>query len=228
MKVAHAVISRWNVKGMLDEEWLRHRMKLFRKYTAPSLASQTIKDFIWLLLCDPASPQWLYDEIEQTMGRQGLDFAIVDWYAKRGWFPAAREEMPEDASVYITTRIDNDDAIHKRHLELVRKEVRERASLTDFIISFPYGQHFHVESGQAKDRSKLLNPFLTRVERKPRDEIMMVMGKGHGRWPRESVVPVTWNEPMWLCVVHDRNALNRIRAGGPGWQPANLSQFGCG
>jgi len=104
----HLVISRFNVNNMLDEAWLRSRIPLMEKFTAPSLAAQKVP-FKWILLIDENTPQWVHDEIRRIdMQHPSLDIYLVNWKPKRGWYPDARKLMDPDADFFITTRIDTD------------------------------------------------------------------------------------------------------------------------
>jgi len=90
-------------------------------------------------------------------------------------------------------------------------------------LTFPKGAHYF--EGEMKRREKVMNPFLSRVEVKPVDEVTTVQNKGHGRWEPEMVVELNLVGPMWLCVIHDWNASNRVPRGGK-FEPLDAEAFG--
>jgi len=64
----HFLLTRFNVRPDAvspppTEEWLRHRLELFRRYALPSVAKQTVNPHQWLVLCDGGSPDWLRREL---------------------------------------------------------------------------------------------------------------------------------------------------------------------
>ena len=62
MKISHILTTRFNL-GLYDREninvykWIDNRIKLFGKYTLPSVLNQTRQDFIWLMVMDNRTPQ---------------------------------------------------------------------------------------------------------------------------------------------------------------------------
>ena len=83
----HFVITRFNIPARYagrrnpavaaidpktDEAYLDGRMALFEKYTFPSLAGQTNKEFKWLVLFSDQTPQKYVDRLNQL--KKGNDW----------------------------------------------------------------------------------------------------------------------------------------------------------
>ena len=58
----HYLLTRFNValpdsSGInLQPAWLDPRIDLFRRFCLPAVEAQTTKDFTWLIMCDPETP----------------------------------------------------------------------------------------------------------------------------------------------------------------------------
>jgi hypothetical protein len=64
---SHVLITRFNIRVPCGErptaewkppskEWMLHRLDLFERYCLPSVASQSVQNFHWILLVDPNTP----------------------------------------------------------------------------------------------------------------------------------------------------------------------------
>ena len=76
----HLVLTRFNVPGygaVLDEDWLLHRLDLFRRFTLPSIDAQTVRSFRWIVFVDSSSPAWLLDELESLLGDERYEIVPV-------------------------------------------------------------------------------------------------------------------------------------------------------
>src|SRR5208282_1904259 len=54
---SHVLLTRFNVRLSSPEtppsdDWIAHRLDLFQRYCVPSVASQTVQDFRWIVLID--------------------------------------------------------------------------------------------------------------------------------------------------------------------------------
>ena len=126
------------------DKWMDDRLELFDKYCVPSVMNQSNKNFTWLVVFDPKTPSKYRERIE----RYRDDGVLVPLYAEsrcrdearvvagrfRGKLlrflhfeaalPAARDYITQklnpDADYVITTRLDNDDAIHSDFVRRVQ------------------------------------------------------------------------------------------------------------
>src|SRR5262249_40599105 len=120
----------------LSREWLEDRFALFARFCAPSVAAQTEADFEWIIFCDPRT------EPEDVRRIRAFDPRIrVVYYpppkvvASGAGAGAPAEAAPiltttevaplarPGAGVVVSTRLDNDDALHRHALRRVRSFV---------------------------------------------------------------------------------------------------------
>ena len=121
----HFVITRFNLpirdsstrwmgetRG-LDPNWLSHRFELFEHFCLRSVASQTDKDFTWLVLFDSRTPE--------PFATRATSYRLSNYQPVFGSALQTYEEFLNTlngqltgrvSSDYLaTTRLDNDDAI---------------------------------------------------------------------------------------------------------------------
>jgi hypothetical protein len=123
------------------------------------------------------------------------------------WFGEAIER--EAATEWIvTTRIDNDDALHHEAVADVQRNVRP--GTTEFLC-FPFGYTRHDSSGEAMQRETRTNAFLSFVEKRETQGLRTVLRFNCGH--TEGIAPMRRisSEPRWLQVVHERNLLNAMK-----------------
>ena len=127
MKHQHLVVTRYTVKGWAyDEfspEWLEERVRVFREYCVPSMERQSA-DFTWLVLCDESTDPDYVEEIRAAAS--GISsFAVVSTSPERKiWIRQALASMVDpSADLLLTTRLDNDDALHEDALRAVQEYI---------------------------------------------------------------------------------------------------------
>jgi len=118
------------------ERWMEHRLRIFEEYCIPSVMNQSNKDFIWLVVFDKNTP----DKYRERIDRYSKDCGVVPLYPTLDFPETSRGDIPEkvdgawliwhyrvalptvqdyiaqqldsDTEFVITSRLDNDDAIH--------------------------------------------------------------------------------------------------------------------
>lgn len=131
----------------IEEDWLRRRLEIFLSITVPSVLCQTDTDFTWIIKCHPKTPDWAkkllsdgpfiasYEEMEQHATINDQASCI---------FAKLIRKITTDPEI-ITTRLDSDDAIPKKHIELVKKYAKPNLFL-DFsrgIVKNQWGIFVH-------------------------------------------------------------------------------------
>ena len=197
-----------------SEAWMAHRLELFDRYCFPSVVRQTCQDFTWLVFVDADTPDYQRAVLGCYEAYPNLRILSAPRGAltkeRRVFGPEAIAAMaaPETDAV-ITSRLDNDDALHRDYMALARAEIPRRHRA---MLAFP--------RGLCLDRTRLfvrhypLNPFPSMIERPDRSRpdlgLVTVWGGEHDKmaeFAREFRHLETG--PMWLQVVHERNLLNR-------------------
>jgi hypothetical protein len=215
--VGHVLMTRFNIRygtfantRALSPEWLAGRMELFRKFTVPSVATQSRLPDAWLVFFDEETPEATRDQFRQLAAQLPLLRAeycgnlVSEEFASQLWVERVRGVMAPATEWLITTRLDNDDALHRRFIEtvqsLARPGVREFLNPTCGLI---------LENGKLYRDRHDSNPFITLSE--PAADCRTVFIDGHTRvashWPvRQFALP-----DAWIQVVHGGNLVNRVR-----------------
>jgi len=221
----HFIITRFNVKvGLWETDkkgnqtktdvWLKNRFELFEKYCLPSIVGQTNKNFTWLVLFDRVSMENYMHKIEayKTACLQFhpcfFDELTQDELTKK--LIAFISPILTDKYKYlITTRLDNDDAIHIEMIDSVQSCFPKE----NCFINFPCGYQYDT----LHDRTYLLNynnnHFTTRVE-KINENFYTVMQYNHTKIDQFSTVyNVITNDvtPAWVETIHEKNIFNIVR-----------------
>lgn len=220
----HFILTRFNLRlwphnkrgeSTRTEEWLRHRVALFERYCLPSVAGQTCKDFIWILLMDNESPQWLIDRSKQwrEICPQIKFIGVSPDNSRRfaGVFKYVINQLRTNKEERcITTYFDNDDALSCDFVADVQQRLSNAKS--DTVLSYIHGLQFFTELGIATKILFKHNHFLTLVE--DGEEVKTIFGYGghYYIWKQKELqlIYVDPVHPMWMEVVHEGNVDNDI------------------
>lgn len=211
MKFNHVVLTRFNVRLNKDDhltapnnEWLKHRFDLFKKFCFPTMCKQTNQNFFWYCFFDSATPDIFRKEIEKfdslpffnSRFTQSVNHAYVQEMLKN--------ELGNGAEFIITTRLDNDDAVCSEFIELIQNEFEE---VNKLFINFDNGLAFKDNYIYTlRDKS---NPFISLIERLP--NIKTVWSLPHNEICKSERIKHLSSPGAWLQIVHDQNVTNRIK-----------------
>ena len=212
MKHQHLVVTRYTVKGWAyDEfspEWLEERVRVFRDYCVPSMERQSA-DFTWLVLCDESTDPDYVEEIRAAAsGIPSFEVATTS-PERKIWISQALASMVDpSADLLLTTRLDNDDALHLDALRAVQEYVEPfaRSSLESLLVRFPRGYRYDEPSGRMFSSYWMDSPFITLLER-PGSNGGKARGVYLAQHPKMHLeVPIHSEEslPAWIQVIHGR------------------------
>lgn len=219
----HWLITRFNIPmrsqpgRSTDRDWLEHRLRLFSSYCLPSVAHQSCQDFRWLLLMDRDTPASFFETIEQRQRQDNLRILPVTSAWKNELAAYLAQECHSE--YLVTSRLDNDDAIHRHFIQA-----------TQAAINGQKFQFFDVPCGLKLDELRcrlfrfmhVAGPFVSLVERV--DGLpKTVYCCNHSQVSQLGPVCRLMLNPGWLQVVHDRNVHNRIE---PALRRVPFSQLG--
>jgi len=212
MKFQHLVVTRYTLKGWAyDEfspEWLEERMRVFRTYCLPSMAQQDV-DFTWLILCDETTDPDYVESIRAS-AKSVPALQVVTTSRERGIWSrhAVASVLDDDTDLLITTRLDNDDALHAGALEAMQEYVEPfaRSSHGGLLIRFPRGYRYDEPSGRMYSSYWMDSPFITLFEKVDRDrkDVRNVYFAQHPRIHLEVATHLEESIPAWLQVIHGR------------------------
>lgn len=194
-------------------DWLVHRMDLFERYCAPSIAAQTCKDFEWILLMDERTPDWCRERIAKLRDSIPQISPVYVERSRSRQFPMVFcEEVRKrsrDAGRVITTYLDNDDAIAFDFVE----DVHRMASQADCntIISFVRGFQYFSDIRFATEILYPNNHFISLVE--DAGSCRTVYGYGsHISLGKVSCLKIMEvDTPKWSEVIHSQNVDNDVK-----------------
>lgn len=208
MGLGHLLLTRFSVRwdegaSPPEDEWLRERVAIFRRYTLPSVLRQSQPPDAWILLCSPA-PQWLRDEFA-AMQKEAAWIRPVE--TDEHFSPELARDVVKDAlspaaDRVLTTRIDNDDVIAEDYLAAVRAEAGDDY---EGFINFTKG--LQLADRKLYWRSDPSNPFISLAE--PVGELRTVFVDWHVHLDKHGPVRQVSTRPMWIQVVHGSNIANR-------------------
>ncbi len=239
MRFAHFIITQFNLRNFpLSDgagyekwiQWTRNRIDLFRKFCLPSMINQTCKDFTWLLFFDSETPPEFDGFIENQKSYKFIEICrsdgINDFYA--GYFDEIKKRLPENAGWIITTRIDNDDVLHRDAVKTIQLNFEEKHK---YLISLASGYILNTADNRMSHYFYPMSPFISLIENTGNSP-SGVFEKGHTKWDelRLFVFREIWHEffrpgkrksrfilkrPMWIQIVHGENVSNSFIRGLP-------------
>lgn len=213
----HVLITRFNVRlfsGMENQSynspgWLDHRYRLFRNYCYPSVVNQTHQNFTWLVCFDHKLPE-TYRKINEILARDYAGFTplYMERFSTDQLWPVINAN-PGKANVLVTSRLDNDDALHPSYMEIVQSKVV--ATENPYYINLLHGYNNNLNTQKVyKIKNYRTNPFLSFVE-PLHPEYMGVYAIGHDSIRKSAFAKSILNvsETGWMICIHDMNVSNQ-------------------
>ena len=210
--------SQWNGKGRanLDPVWLVERLALFDNYCAPSLESQSLKDFTVLIAFDADTHENYVRTVCDCVTGIEVRPVLIDARAPYGARFNTFVQSDTDAEFVSLTRLDSDDALAPGFMERVdyyaRREIEKgTVSQQPLYIAFPDGQNFDTASGRYTRHEYVTSAFGTLVEKRS-PEMKGVYSDHHGKMATlYNTVVAASKSAQWCIVIHDNNAANVLR-----------------
>jgi hypothetical protein len=207
----HFLLTRFNVKigfggeerAAPDLEWLEHRFRLFDDFCFPSVRAQTNQDFKWLVFFDVDTPQSVKERLASYAAWENFTPCYLEYYSTQKLSRAISDHIDDRAGHLITTRVDNDDALGVDYVQTVQNSFA--AQDLEFI---------NIVNGYIFFENKLYstrhpsNTFISLIEKA--DDPKTVYCQRHGVLSSVGSVRQIETEPLWLQVLHERNALPRL------------------
>ena len=146
----------------LDEEYLSKRFEIFEKWTYPSIKNQTDNNFKWIVLFHRETPKRFKQRIKCY--EENMDNF-------EAWFLNDDESHDYDKIIYeyikktypleqvITTRIDNDDLVHKTFIESIKKDFTYKNTME--VLTYQNGLQYDAKGGILLKYDYINNHFLS-------------------------------------------------------------------
>lgn len=216
----HYLITRFNVvlnnplfesdrsgRSVQTESWLEERFDLFERYTLPSVMNQSCRDFEWIVLFNSATPERFLQKVESYKASMPQ---FVPLYVDAGVEAKdiAIEYIKQHCSekFVITTRIDNDDVIHRDYLARIQEVFQPRDNC---FITFRSGAQYREQGCVMRRFNYIKNHYFSRVE--SADNINTALCN-HTRIHKNGSLMIYDDEYMWIEIVHSGNLCNREKS----------------
>ena len=209
---ATVLLTRFNVKtGVIASpkihaiDWLLGRLNLFESVTLPAISAQTRPPDAWLVFFDEGMPDLIQDRIRALREKFSYLHPVYCAELSSATYKAAIQQHVSDSAQWlISTRIDNDDAIHPSLLEQVYDSAhpgrREFINpLHGLIVAGPH-------AFRKRDAS---SPFISLSE--PMTDFKTVWIDQHQRLKTHGTVRQLRLPDAWIQLVHGGNIANQVR-----------------
>ncbi|MCB0461782.1 MAG: glycosyltransferase [Flavobacteriaceae bacterium] len=213
----HFLITRFNIKsenwkftksGALTHTdlWLEQRFNLFETYCLPSVKNQSNQEFKWFVIFDLSTPNAFKNRIE-TLASSYSNLIVLYTESfqtlKATLYEAIITNLTPKHNFIITTRLDNDDAIHTDFINCIQLAFKPQHNT---IVDVIKGYQYIVNSNDVRYYTSNYNPFISLIEDTSMFET--VMAKNHEHWKTLPNRIVYNKKALWLQVVHEDNILN--------------------
>lgn len=214
-EIKHFILTRYNVASPGREQalrlkpgWLDKRFDLFKEFCLPGVASQTRKDFEWIIFFDRQTPKDYMDRIQALQSVFPFRIEYTDLFEMNKICPQLVAERG-GAEWLLTTRLDSDDILAVDFVERLRGGLKPK---TEYIVNFPNGlimslhgkaQALYLDRDESSPFASLLEPFTNNIN--------TIWQKQHRHI--DEIAPITQMEgkPAWLQIVHGDNVANHVR-----------------
>ncbi|MBN2715713.1 MAG: hypothetical protein JXX14_07640 [Deltaproteobacteria bacterium] len=222
----HIVFTRFNVritKDMnipsrgLNDDWLTRRIEFFEQFCLPSLHGQSNQNFLWFVLLDTQSPDWLKQKMREYSEWENFKPIYLNGSHSEAdgcteeLKIEIRKEIPDSCKYLITSRVDNDDALATGYIQLVQNQFKEQQSAIAFTSPFGYqyiGRRLYVDFSRD-------NHFVSMIEPYHPGSFKTVIARAHNYLYTVCELQYIWTIPMWVEHVHDHNLANQDNFGFP-------------
>jgi hypothetical protein len=186
--------------------WLDGRIDLFERYCLPSVAAQTAQDFRWFLYFDESTPDRYLRAVEDRLA--GIANASIRlcglWEASKLARDVSSSIDDDECRWVMTTRLDNDDGVHRDFVATLQAAAGER---TEFL-NFPCGVLYY--AGKYFLYKHPSNAFISYVE-PVGPALKTVWAVAHEEASRLAPIRQLGRTPSFLQVVHGANVSNKPR-----------------
>jgi hypothetical protein len=225
--ISHFLLTRFNLKLWQQDKngekthsnaWLAERFRLFETYCLPAVATQTCKNFRWIVLFDNDTPDIYKQKINLYKIRceqfvplflnedEAPDYVI--------FLNKQIKQLAVDNCRYIiSTRLDNDDAINVNYIAQIQNIVRTQNIENEFCLSFKWGLQYFEKWNFAVKIKFPNNHFISLIEpNKVNHKLQNVYEIEHLKVKHFcKVININNKDNAWLEIVHSSNASNDVK-----------------
>lgn len=215
----HYLITRFNLRNpnwsitknnesILTDEWMIHRIWLFENFCLPSVMAQTNQNFKWLIYFDKSTPEIFKQQLSLILkNKENISCFYID--GMQSFHSSITSHIEKDAiniPYIITSRIDNDDCIHKTYIQ----EVQQVFNQQDFMaIDVVKGYSLQISPTMMLGKKEhVFNPFISLIEKK--EHFKTVWQSDHNMWKKENRITKIKDKRLWMSIIHEKNKVNEF------------------
>jgi hypothetical protein len=187
---------------------MTHRIGLFSNFCLSSVASQTSTNFKWLLFFDITTEDDFKIELEALL-KPYPHFKVFYINGMEEFHSSIKTFITEDSkdSPYIiTSRIDNDDCIHKDYIATIQDQFKSQDFMAIDILK-GYSLQISPDIMLGK-KEHIFNPFISLIEKNSTPKT--VWFSDHNMWKKESRRIEIGNKRLWMSIIHEKNKVNKF------------------
>lgn len=204
-------VSQWtttkNNEELLSETWMEHRLYLFENFCFPSVAAQTNTNFIWLIYIDTNTSDNYKQRLEKLVASCSfVQLIMVDGMSSFMSHLTTLISQTCHQPYLITSRVDNDDCLHKEYISEIQKVFNVQSfSIVDITKVYTLQIEPDVRLGK---KVQSFNPFVSLIEKNENSKTIFT--DSHTSWKEEnSIIRINYKR-LWMAVIHDKNKINRF------------------
>lgn len=215
----HYLITRFNLRNpnwsttknnesLLTDEWMVHRLWLFENFCLPSVMAQTNQSFEWLIYFDTSTSDNFKGQLASIFkNKNNISCFYIDGMQEfHSSITSYIEKDAANVSYIITSRIDNDDCIHKDYINEVQKVFNKQ----DFMaIDVVKGYSLQISPTMMLGKKEhVYNPFISLIEKK--ENFKTVWQSDHNMWKKENRITKIKDKRLWMSIIHEKNKVNEF------------------
>jgi hypothetical protein len=114
--------------------------------------------------------------------------------------------VPNKKPYIITSRIDNDDSVHKDFINEIQLQFKQQDYLVlDIIKGYSLQIRPTVMLGK---KEHIFNPFMSLIEKN--DDPKTIWYYHHNMWKKETRIKQVNHKRLWIAVIHEKNKVNNF------------------
>lgn len=215
----HLLVTRFNLRNpewdvtknnekLLTNDWMEERMWFFENFCFPTILAQTNQNFEWLLYFDITTPEKFKTRISELIQNQ-LNFKVFYIDGMPQFYDELKKyisAIPNKNPYLITSRIDNDDSVHKDFINEIQLQFKQQDYLVlDIIKGYSLQIRPTVMLGK---KEHIFNPFMSLIEKN--DDPKTIWYYHHNMWKKETRIKQVNHKRLWIAVIHEKNKVNNF------------------
>jgi hypothetical protein len=252
MTFFHFLITQFNLRNFPkssyeDEDseqwadWTRERINIFNKFCLPSILNQSKNNFTWLIFFDTSTRTEFNPFINNIKNHKFIKICFCNGYQEfyKKYMEEVHSRIPEYCQWIITTRLDNDDVLHRNAIKVIQNNFVAKEK---YLISLASGYILDLNRNVLAHYFYPMSPFISLIESVSKNNIG-IFDRPHSQW--QTLRLFLWKEiyfeffrkskrssrfilkqPLWIQLFHGKNVSNSFYRGLPVIKSQSLTEFG--